>query len=427
MKRVRDEEDLASATNQSESDTQSDRSLRFVEFYSGIGGWSAALALALKSFSLSEGKVFRAHCCAALDHSDLCTSVYRHNHDVNKEALKQYRIEQLTTKELNNWGADIWLMSPPCQPHTRQHTNQANDLQDSRSESFLQLLDLLSSEDLEEQAVPSMILLENVVGFEKSNSFNKLCHALARRSYLMSNCILEPCQLGFPNDRPRYFCVAVRSSSDRKILIDEKSATIKYFRAPVMDDASQRAEIHTSIPELQVPPKESIPATSMRTISEYLDDERIHFSAGIPQLVVPCELFDRPAAWCFDIVAPDSRRSACFTSGYGRFIRGTGSILYQSATQSDAQGQVLVAHSLALQDPQDRKYQANWIKELNLDIHRLRYFSGTEMARLLGFPRNFSFPANVSLKQQWKLVGNSLNVCVAAKVLELGLSVIKLA
>ena len=60
-----------------------------------------------------------------------------------------------------------------------------------------------------------------------------------------------------------------------------------------------------------------------------------------------------------------------------------------------------------------------------------------EMARLLGFPvaespasepegrtlpfRTFGFPPECTMKQQWKLMGNSINVHVAALVAELGI------
>ena len=56
-------------------------------------------------------------------------------------------------------------MSPPCQPHTRQHANQQQEKDDPRSKSFLHLCGLLG--EMEEDALPSLILLENVVGFEK--------------------------------------------------------------------------------------------------------------------------------------------------------------------------------------------------------------------------------------------------------------------
>ena len=81
----------------------------------------------------------------------------------------------------------------------------------------------------------------------------------------------------------------------------------------------------------------------------------------------------------------------------------------------------------------------------------MRYFSGTEIARLMGFPldtssnddsktfvlnngtstndkqledvskRKFSFPKDCTMRQQWKMLGNSLNVRVAASVAEIGI------
>jgi tRNA (cytosine38-C5)-methyltransferase len=55
----------------------------------------------------------------------------------------------------------------------------------------------------------------------------------------------------------------------------------------------------------------------------------------------------------------------------------------------------------------------------------LRYFSGREMAQLFGFPDTFDFPPSCTPKQQWKLMGNSINVRVAARVLELGLRLLR--
>ena len=100
-----------------------------------------------------------------------------------------------------------------------------------------------------------------------------------------------------------------------------------------------------------------------------------------------------------------------------------------------------------LLSPEKRTYDASWSKGIDWDRH-MRYFSGTEVARLMGFPvdeqpavasddesyitsggesyRKFTFPPHVTVKQQWKLLGNSLNVRLAAKVAEIGIqSVLK--
>lgn len=76
-----------------------------------------------------------------------------------------------------------------------------------------------------------------------------------------------------------------------------------------------------------------------------------------------------------------------------------------------------------MKDPQDRVFDPEWMK--NLDRSQLRYFSGSEIARLFGFPETkFSFPTNTSLKQQWKLMGNSINCRLSSRVILIGLIVL---
>lgn len=48
---------------------------------------------------------------------------------------------------------------------------------------------------------------------------------------------------------------------------------------------------------------------------------------------------------------------------------------------------------------------------------QLRYFTPREVANLHSFPDSFSFPAHVTRRQQYALLGNSLNVAVVADLL----------
>ena len=199
--------------------------LTYIEFFSGVGGWSFALEEACyrinnheddcsEDGSTAEMKSqLEARLLAAFDYSDVCNSVFHHNfppdaerrnpppgtersnaHACADELLSQTRneiplegkkdggkrkrvklnghvgtrpisIEKLSVRQLEGYAADVWMMSPPCQPHTRQHSNQGHELKDSRSKSFLHLCDVL--EVMDEESLPKLILLENVVGFEK--------------------------------------------------------------------------------------------------------------------------------------------------------------------------------------------------------------------------------------------------------------------
>ena len=222
------------STKQSKSIINQERTtitLSYLEFYSGIGGWSFALHEACENVKkwLEEKKdeqqnqtssnniEFATRCLGAYDHSDLCYKVFCHNfpemsgsssessnddnsrsrNDGNgkdtslncddsrtKKKKKQKRehsssalkrpisIEKLTKKQLEKMKADVYMMSPPCQPHTRQHNNQKEDVNDPRSKSFLHLCDLISTMELE--SLPKIILLENVIGFESVSPFSFL-------------------------------------------------------------------------------------------------------------------------------------------------------------------------------------------------------------------------------------------------------------
>jgi site-specific DNA-cytosine methylase len=81
-----------------------------------------------------------------------------------------------------------------------------------------------------------------------------------------------------------------------------------------------------------------------------------------------------------DFVTPEDRRSTCFIGGYGQRFVGSGSFL---------------------------KTQRG-----------VRRFSPAEVARLLGLPERFRFPAELSLEARYRLLGNGLSISVAAWALD---------
>jgi len=284
--------------------------------------------------------------------------------------------------------------------------------------------------------------------------------SLSDCGYAAGHFHISPVQVGIPNDRPRYYCLAVQLkmgredtlSIIRKPFIEELSvhvcqefSTNKPTEKDYKIDELGSTHIQTHIPSLQVekfvyddPKQEPIP--NLPPISNFLDENLS--PQQIDLLRVPQKLLKTNASWCFDIVTPSDCRSSCFTHSYGRFVRGTGSVLYMSnqdmkdnkeEKNSDLNDlnmhEVETQKKLKLVTPEERVFDSEWAKDLNLE-ERLRYFSGTEVARLMGFPvttddelqnNPFHFPPSLSLKQQWKLLGNSLNVKVASKIAELGL------
>ena len=597
--------------------------LTYLEFYSGIGGWGYAVEHACRSIvketalttppnaCATDGEAIhhniddfqlQARLLAAYDHSDLANSVFYHNHRIfsngvdafspsslnptasisnkgNDEKRKkktkysneeqcnnrprQTPIERLTLEELQCHSADIWCMSPPCQPHTRQHSNQHMESEDARSKSFLHLCRLLC--DMEENTLPKLILLENVIGFEKEQtscnndgekrnledcqhettgehisaaetktssnqaqrplsgkecndgsfgSFQTFRRALSRRNYQVGHFHLDPTAVvGIPNNRPRHYTVAFRRRKQHRqdLIGKEKVATAAYGevhtrlqrkqpdgeltrQSSLFQDYTGRRYEHLFSREIQLDKRPIIhdekalfeeeakvaPCIPLSSLSSFLDlDLPLHvdgsaLSAKQKSLQIPKKTQVSPYAWCFDVATPHFNCvTSCFTHSYGKFVRGTGSILYtgpplllEGNYDISANSNSSADHRFQLKSPEERVYNSTWSKDLDWD-HHLRYFSGSEIARLLGFPvaeppatatcketvnadlssapsflisdakprddivstvsfsdtsgRKFSFPPECTMKQQWKLLGNSLNVRVAALVAEIGI------
>ena len=482
--------------------------LTYLEFYSGIGGWGYALEQACRSIQrasaislmdqvapqqkkskLADGDDEKFNLTTTLlasyDHSDLCNSVFMHNHIVQGKSKsttktlkpRQTSIEKITRKELEAHSATIWCMSPPCQPHTRQHSNQYKEMDDPRSKSFLHLCDLLK--DMEEDTLPCLLLLENVIGFESTwgnssmdlneplgselspiGSFARWRQVLSLRQYEVAHFHLDAAHVGLPNSRPRYYCIAFRRENlshrmlnhrfknlDSNILVDRITSGNIFTR----ENLNEEPHIHSEKIFAMLNSMESTETASMPEIQQFLDadlttqikSDNKGLNAKEKSLQVPPKLKNSSSAWCFDIVTPHHTFSSCFTHSYGKYIRGTGSILYtgplrlSDADEEGADTSIPSMETFLLETPGERNYDENWSDNINWG--HLRYFSGTEIARIMGFPvlapaakhfatdydaRQFSFPSSCTMKQQWKLLGNSLNVRVAAKVAEIGLQAI---
>lgn len=339
--------------------------LRVLELFSGIGGMRAS--------------------CLAVEKDTSRIEVVNHI-DINPNANTAYSF---------NWGkatalsvdistlecipsADLWMMSPPCQPHTRQG-NQKDDL-DSRSSAFLAILSRLRQIEVS----PEFILLENVKQFSSSNSCDLLKATLDDLQYDYRQFVLTPTQFGIPNERPRYYMLARKTPFIDEFNRNDLLAHIpghSAFKFPYPVYHTDKNHEDTIVLCDTVSPEPSGDTlSSTPPISSFLDCDFPESS------FVPRKVLSRPSSYCFDVVSGESKRSCCFTKSYSRFIRGTGSVLSTSE------------HI----DPLQRN---------------LRYFTPTEVLRLMGFPDFYTFPSDMSLKQQYALLGNSVSVTVVSALL----------
>ena len=78
---------------------------------------------------------------------------------------EQVDISTLDADELATYRADLWLMSPSCQPYTVLNP-LAKGAEDPRAKSFLHLVEDTLPRMASSGSHPRYILIENVAGFE---------------------------------------------------------------------------------------------------------------------------------------------------------------------------------------------------------------------------------------------------------------------
>ena len=324
-----------------------DHEFRCIEFFSGIGGMvfiSNPKHYALRATGI-DFKVVASYDVNL--NANLC---YTHNFGTSPNSRS---IDVLTVNEVERLKANLWLMSPPCQPFTRGGKNLDSD--DNRSKALLNLINIL--ENLKNK--PEYILLENVVNFEVSECRNLLCDTLSRFGYQVREYILTPLELGIPNNRERYFLTAKRQKT-----ISERMPLVRSLR-------------------LKIPYRQT-------EISEYLQDDCSEF-------LVPENYLQSLHEYKYDVVNPNSKSSATFTKAYGgKHMKGTGSLL------------------------QTKEFDSEFSSSSIPDLIRIgvRFFTPSEVARLHCFPSDFHFPSELTSKQKYMLLGNSLNVSVVSMLLK---------
>lgn len=79
--------------------------------------------------------------------------------------LTQVDISTLDADALEPFNANLWLLSPACQPYTVLNP-RARGAADPRAHSFLHLIENVLPALVERGAAPTRLLVENVAGFE---------------------------------------------------------------------------------------------------------------------------------------------------------------------------------------------------------------------------------------------------------------------
>lgn len=154
--------------------------------FCGIGGCAAALG-------------DRAQVVAAVDQNRLALRAYSMNFPARAYPLA---VEAVPDRLWRAWDADLWWLSPPCQPFTTRGLRR--DLDDPRTRGLSTVLDRIAAH------CPPYLAMENVPGFVGSRGHARLRDVLDRAGYSVRETLLCATSLGLPNRRLRFYLVAAR-------------------------------------------------------------------------------------------------------------------------------------------------------------------------------------------------------------------------
>ncbi len=158
--------------------------MRVLELYCGIGGCAAALPA-------------NATVVAAVDIHRGALEIYRQQFP---HPVAAREIEAISAAELAAWQADLWWMSPPCQPYTRR--GRRRDAADPRARSLLTLLERIR------EVRPKYVALENVPEFLHSETWQRMQAVFTDCGYTWDAAEICPTELGIPNRRRRAYVLA---------------------------------------------------------------------------------------------------------------------------------------------------------------------------------------------------------------------------
>ncbi|XP_053606175.1 tRNA (cytosine(38)-C(5))-methyltransferase [Plodia interpunctella] len=326
---------------------------RILELYSGIGGMHCAW-----NDSKLPGEII-----TAVDINTVANEVYTYNFP--KTNLITRNIQALTLSELKGYNVNTILMSPPCQPFTRN--GKFLDHNDPRTNSFLYLIGILSELDTVEY-----ILMENVKGFENSTVRNFFIEKLEEIKFDYQEFLLCPSSVGIPNKRLRYYCIARRTDA--------------------LWNFKRKGELITQLPQEFGKP--------------YALDDILE--TVVPETFLVKDKFLRKGN-VFDVCHKESSRTCCFTKAYTHYVDGTGSVFTEAGPEA-----IENCFKMANMHEYGSEEYVKCLQTL-----KLRYFTPKEVLALMAFPKNYAFPDNITMKQCYRLLGNSVNVKVISELLKI--------
>ena len=344
------------------------KKLLVFEFFSGIGGMHEALK------QIDNIKIIKLY---PFDINQNANSTYFHNFkikpfnlSIESFSLKDYEnLIELNIK--NNKNDDklliLWTMSPPCQPFTRQ--GKVEGLNDNRTNAFVHLMDNIF---MKTKYLPDYFLLENVKNFEISEANKMLVNILSQKNFSYIQFLLSPVQFNIPNSRLRFYLIASK---------------IKKFN---INEYTNNPNIFIKDPNIIFKDKILIKTDIKTFLNLEINDDNIKNK----EYYLTKDILEKKNCLSMDIALLGNYSTNCFTKGYTKLFKGTGSIL-------------LINDNLYKKD----------LNPITL-LGYIRFFTPKEILKFLCFEEILGFPENFTEKTKYKLLGNSINVKVVNILME---------
>ncbi|SOV13108.1 DNA (cytosine-5)-methyltransferase [Plasmodium gaboni] len=405
---------------------------------------------------------FNKKVCKENINNNICND--NHNFYINDNQNDQFNINNINIDELNNY--------------------LYND-KDERTKSFIHICTLLTKVDFKN--LPEFIFIENVKNFELSSSFLYFIYCI-KNNYSFQTYLLSPLQFGIPNERFRFYCICKKNNYDYKhtnnllrqnymkdqnINLYTNSLIPKNYlhKNNIQEEKKKQSHYYNNInsdniifytPHLIT----YLDVNNNFNITNNIWNHINIYNNYLDTYQVQNKILLKNASYCFDIINinkktttcchvanyhhhqkkqngnnisndqqnnyMDAKRNyaMCFTSNYGRYIKGSGSILYYNRKNYTNEGEEKTKKKQTNVSTKENKenvntfnYISNPISPSHNDTYQMhkkknsmkkyennvRYFTPTEISRLMGFKmktNNININQNENEKKKKNTYGN---------------------
>ena len=211
------------------------KKFKFIDLFCGLGGFRIAL------------EKIGGECVFSSDNNlDVC-KIYENNFGVNPYS----DITEISEKEIPKF--DVLCAGFPCQPFSI--AGKRMGFNDSRGTLFFEVARILKYNK------PKIAFLENVSGIvshDSGNTIKVITNTLEELGYVVNTRIMNAKDYGIPQNRNRWYCVAIRKDIYSKDFSFPDKCDLKYTLNDVIDRKTKRGYESTT--------------TAINNINKFLDD-----------------------------------------------------------------------------------------------------------------------------------------------------------